>query len=212
MSPRPYNLGRRQDLIGQGRRQILDAARALLAETASYPGFTVDAVAKRADVARATVYYQFGSKTGLLEALCDDLAEAAQMSGLAQAFSNPDPAEALRGFVTAFGRFWDVDRLVIRRLRALGTLDSDVGAVLAARDQRRREGLQVLVKRLAENPDIPAPAGPAADDPARAVRILQGLTSFETFDAIASPGQRLTEVVPEILRLAEAVLGRSRRQ
>jgi AcrR family transcriptional regulator len=212
MSPRPYNLGKRQDLIGQGRRQILDAARALLAGTAGYPAFTVDAVAKHADVARATVYYQFGSKTGLLEALCDDLAEAGQMSGLVLAFSNPDPAEALRGFVAGFGRFWDVDRLVIRRLRALGALDSDVGAVIAARDQRRREGLQVLVNRLAESPDIPTPAGSAAVDPGRAVRMLQALTSFETFDALASPDQRLTDVVPDIVSLAEAALAKTRAQ
>jgi hypothetical protein len=34
-------------------------------------------------VARATLHYQSGSKAGLVEALCDDLAEAAQMSELA---------------------------------------------------------------------------------------------------------------------------------
>src|ERR1017187_5182858 len=73
MSPRPYNLGKRQDLIGQGRRQILDATRALLGEFSSYTAFTVEAVARRADVARATVYYQFGSKSGRLEALFDAL-------------------------------------------------------------------------------------------------------------------------------------------
>ncbi len=37
-------------------------------------GFTVDAVAREAGVARMTVYYQFGSKAGLLEAIFDSLA------------------------------------------------------------------------------------------------------------------------------------------
>ena len=74
---------------------MIDAARALLAEATSYSNFTVDAVAKRADVARATVYYQFESKIGLLEALCDALAEAGHMSDLASAFMNPDPVESI---------------------------------------------------------------------------------------------------------------------
>src|SRR5579862_2939833 len=148
MPPRPYNLGRRQEQISQGRRQILDATRALLRETTHYPAFSVDAVAKRADVARATVYYQFGSKTGLLEALCDDLAEAGQMSALAQVFADPDPAEALRGFVVCFGQFWDADRVVMRRLRALAALDADVAAVIDARDERRRHGLEELIGRM----------------------------------------------------------------
>src|SRR5271165_852074 len=98
MSPRPYNLGQRRGPIDRGRQQVLEAARRLLAGTASYTAFTVDAVAKQADVARATVYYQFGSKAGLLEAVCDSLAEAGQMSELATAFTEPDPREALRLF------------------------------------------------------------------------------------------------------------------
>ena len=35
-------------------------------------------------MARATVYYQFGSKTGLLEAVCDYLAEIGGLAGLAR--------------------------------------------------------------------------------------------------------------------------------
>src|ERR1035438_7997109 len=93
MSPRPYQLGRRQEQIDESRQRIIDAARSLLAEADSYTAFTVDAVARRADVARATIYYQFDSKTGLLEALCDALAEAGQLSELSAAFTNPDASQ-----------------------------------------------------------------------------------------------------------------------
>ena len=147
MSPRPYNLGKRQAQISEGRRQILDAARGLLAEARSYGDFTVDAVARGAGVARATVYYQFGSKPGLLEAVCDDLAEAGGLSDLADAFMESDAKAAWRRFVAAFGRFWDADRPVMRRLRALAQLDPEVAGVIAARDQRRRQGIEVLVRR-----------------------------------------------------------------
>src|SRR5215468_8381217 len=153
MSPRPYQLGRRQADIDEGRRRILDAARALLAESTHYAQFTVDAVAKRAEVARATIYYQFGSKTGLLEALCDSLAERGGMSQLARAFTAPDPDQALRLLVAAFATFWDADRPVMRRLRALAALDPDVAAVLAARDERRRAALRTLLDRREDVPD-----------------------------------------------------------
>ncbi len=199
MSPRAYNLGQRRGPIDRGRQQILDAARRLLAGSESYTAFTVDAVARQADVARATVYYQFGSKAGLLEAVCDTLAEAGQMSELAAAFTEPDPREGLRRFVGCFGQFWSADRAAMRRLRALAALDPDVGAVISARDQRRQEGLTVLADRLAG-------ASVLAAEPGHAVRVLFMLTSFETFDALAGPDQDLTAVVPDIVRLAETAL------
>ncbi len=160
MSPRRYELGKRQAVIDESRRRVLDAARELLAEPTGYQAFTVDAVARRADVARATVYYQFHSKTGLLEALCDDLAGAGQMSDLPGAFAEADPRAAVHQLIAVFARFWAADRVAMRRLRALAALDPDVHAVLAARDDRRRQGLEVLIGRLTAVP--PAGGPPAA--------------------------------------------------
>jgi AcrR family transcriptional regulator len=202
MSPRLYDLGRRQEHVDENRRRVLDAARALLAESSTYTAFTVDAVAKRADVARATVYYQFGSKTGILEALCDALAEAGNMADLANAFTEPDPLQALARFIAVFGRFWTADRLVTRRLRALAALDPDVGAVISARDSRNRTGLEVLVGRIATHRDITMSARP--ND---AVRVLHTLTSFETFDSLAGDDNQPADVVPLVTQLAEAALG-----
>jgi len=195
MSPRPYNLGKRREAIDQSRQQVLAAARSLLAEPGG-SAFTVDAVARRADVARATVYYQFGSRSGLLEAVCDHLADLGGMDGLPAAFTDPDPRRGLDVFVGCFGRFWAADRAATRRLRALAVLDPEVGAVITARDQRRRDGLAVLVGRL---PDRPA-------DPDHLVRTLTALTGFELFDALAAPDQDLTTVTPDVLRLTAAIL------
>ncbi len=199
MSPRPYNLGKRQAQISAGRRQVLDAARGLLAEATSYRDFTVDAVAGRAGVARATVYYQFGSKPGLLEAVCDDLAAAGGLADLADAFTEDDAEAAWQRFVAAFGRFWDVDRPVMRRLRALAQLDPEVADVIAARDQRRGEGIEVLLRRrLHDSVDAAARVAVA--------RRLLALTSFEVFDTVAGVERSPAEVVPEIVEMTEAVL------
>ena len=198
MSPRPYQLGKRQDQIDESRQRVIDAARALLAEATSYSSFTVDAVSKRADVARATVYYQFESKTGLLEALCDALAEQGHMADLVSAFMNPDPAEAVALFIACFGRFWDADRLVMRRLRSLAALEQEVGLVISVRDEWRRSGIAVLVGRLKGQHLL---AGETDD----AIRILFSLTSFETFDSLASPDQALTAVSAIVLTLARTL-------
>jgi AcrR family transcriptional regulator len=49
-----------------------------------------------------TVYYQFGSKAGLLEALLDDLAARGEIGErLARAFQRPDARAVLAGFVAA---------------------------------------------------------------------------------------------------------------
>ena len=196
MSPRPYQLGKRQAVVNEGRRRILDAARALLRDLTSYPDFTVDAVARRADVARATVYYQFGSKAGLLEAVCDDLAEGGGMAGLADAFTDPDPRAALHRFIGVFAQFWAADPPVMRRLRALAALDPDVAAVISARDQRRQEGLAVLAVRILDGQDVPGDV----------LRMLQALTSFETFDSVAGPDRDPAAAVPLVTGLADTVL------
>src|ERR671924_654819 len=99
MSPRRYRLGQRQAAVDQTRARIIAAARELLLAGGVSSGFSVDAVARQAGVARMTVYYQFGSKRGLLEALFDDLAARGLVGRLRAAFGCPDPREALTEFI-----------------------------------------------------------------------------------------------------------------
>lgn len=201
MSPRPYRLGQRQVTTEQTRARILAATRELLMSNDGFSGFSIDAVARQADVARMTVYYQFGSKIGLLEALCDYLAAEGGMDQLSNAFRQADPLDALTEYIAVFGRFWNSDRLVTRRLRGLAALDSDFEQVIRARDERRRHGLSVIVQRLVEQHGKPTPE--AFDE---TVNILYTLTSFETFDTLAGPTHSLEEVAPVVQTLARAAL------
>jgi AcrR family transcriptional regulator len=200
--PRPYRLGQRQAATAQTRARILAAARALLTADEGFAGFSIDAVARRADVARMTVYYQFGSRVGLLEALSDDLAARGGMERLADAFRRPDALAALEEFIAVFGRFWAADRLVTRRLRALAALDSDFAQVIRARDERRREGLRVLVQRLGKQHG--QLASEANDE---AVAVLHMLTSFESFDTLAGTTCSPVDITLLVQQLARAALG-----
>ena len=163
MSPRPYRLGQRQVAIDETRARVIAAARELL--VSADPGrFSIDAVAQRADVSRATVYYQFRSKLGLLEALFDSVAAAGGMAGLPGAFGQPDPLVALDDFIAVFGRFWGSDRLLHRRLRGLAAVDPDLGAALQARQEWRRNGATALVGQAHRRARGPAGRGGARRD------------------------------------------------
>jgi AcrR family transcriptional regulator len=202
MSPRPYQLGRRQATVEQTRARILDAARDLLETPVGMASFSVDAIAKHANVARMTVYYQFTSKAGLLEALFDDLANRGGMDRLPEAFRQPEPLDALDTFIAIFGQFYTTHRLIDRRLRGLALLDQDLARSLAARNERRRTGLAVLLQRIAERHGRPAP-----EEREEAVAILQMLTSFESFDILAGDARSPADVVPLLQRVAHAALG-----
>jgi AcrR family transcriptional regulator len=148
-----------------------------------------------------TVYHQFGSKIGLLEALCDTLAASGGMEHLATAFRQPDALDALNQYLLVFGRFWEADRLVMRRLRALAGLDPDFERVIRARDAWRRQGISVIAQRLV---DQLGPLPERARD--EIVDVLFTLSSFETFDTLAGPTRSLEEVAPLVARLARAAL------
>lgn len=196
---RAYSLERRREASEQTRARILSGARALLSAD-GVSAFTIDAVAERAGVARMTVYYQFGSKRGLLEALFDSLAAIGLVERLRASFGRSEPFDALAEFIGAFVGFWASDRVVIRRVRSLAGLDADVEQSLRARDQKRREGLRVILGRLAES------HGPAAGSLSEAVDMLHALTSFETFDALAGHGRNPEQVATLLIRLAHAFL------
>jgi AcrR family transcriptional regulator len=203
MSPRPYRLGQRQATSEQTRTRILAAARQLLAAAGGIGAFTVEAVARQSDVSRMTVYYQFGSKAGLLEALFDQLATTGGLQGgAAAALGQPDPLDALAAYVAAFGRFWAAERLVLRRLRSLAALDPELEHGVRARDARRRKGLELLAGRLADRYGQPPPQALG-----EAVVVLHMLTSFEAFDALAGPDRSPQDVAGQVHRLAVAALG-----
>lgn len=201
MSPRAYQLGQRHAATEQTRIRVINAARELLMKSSGFSGFSIEAVARQADVARMTVYHQFGSKTGLLEALCDSLAMSGGMEQLASAFRQAEPLKGLDQYIATFGHFWNADRLVTRRLRALAALDPDFEQVIRARDERRRIGLHVLVQHLAEQYGHPTPE--VFDE---TVDVLYTLLSFECFETLAGPSRSLEEVVPLICRLAHKAL------
>lgn len=191
MSPRPYQLGLREPAVHENRGRILAAAREILSRPGRLSRFTVDAVAHRAGVARATVYYQFKSKPQLVEAIYDDLAARGGMRGLPEAFAREDPMQALDEFIAVFFRFWAYDRLAIRRLRALSVLEPALQKI--ARDPWRRQGLAAILGRM----------GVASEE---VIDALWTLTAFETYDLLATEDRDRHQVTGLTQQLARTIL------
>jgi AcrR family transcriptional regulator len=177
--PRPYSLERRQEQSDRKRTKILVAARAQL-ESRGFVGFSLESIARASGVTRQTIYNLFGSRSGLLEALFDQLASSGGMERMRSVMQQTDPESALTGFVDVFCGFWRKDRLLIRRIHGIVAIDPEFAAAVEARNRRRQAAAARIVSLLARSHD----AGLAADQSESAIT-LWALTSFEFFDALA---------------------------
>lgn len=193
MSPRSYRLGKRADSIQQTRTRILAATRALLARD-GYPQLPIDEVARRADVARATVYYQFGSKRGLLEAVVADVQRRAGQQQVVAAVELVDPIQALRRAFQLGCRFWASEHSLVRRLSGLAAVDPEIRQVLSQAEQQRLPLLTRLAERLAEAGHLAA-----GYSTSRAVDLLWLLSSFAAFDQLFTGRQLPVEEVASML-------------
>ena len=110
MSTRPYSLGKRKVTSKKIREKIVSAAREILMSGNGLTEFSMENVAEKAGVTRLTLYNRFGSKTGLLEEVYDDIGRRGDIAaGLAAAFQISDPEECLDALIDAFVLFWDAE-------------------------------------------------------------------------------------------------------
>jgi AcrR family transcriptional regulator len=173
MSTRPYTSSVRTAAAAAKRDRVIEAAARSLREDASIAAFSLDAVAKVAGVTRLTVYHQFGSRRGLLEAVFDEIARQGGLTEIPNAMAMSDPRAALDRLVEIFCAFWNRDAAVGRLHEAMAT-DPEFAQALIGRNERRRKTVNVLVGRI---------AGKTASPQARqdAVDLIFALTSFAMF-------------------------------
>jgi len=195
----------RQVAADQTRARIVEAARKLLLAE-DFREFTMDAVAKAADVSRLTVYYQFKSKAGLLEALYDTIARSGHLQRIRDVFRYGNVAlHKIHQFIEVFVQFWASERDVIRRLHGLGAIDPEIGKGLRERNERRRRALKVLVDQYSISYLFIKIREQLVLDK------LHMLSSFETFDALAINGRSADDVYRIIKMMADETLGMSPR-
>lgn len=144
---RPYVSPKRASAAAKKRQDVIDAAIRFLREDGSVAAFSLDAIAKDAGVTRLTVYNQFGSRSGLLEAVFDDIAQRGKLARLGDAMNNPDPWHGLDQFVEIFCAFWSFEPAV-GRLQETMAIDREFGQAVLGRTERRRPTIRSFVRRL----------------------------------------------------------------
>ena len=194
---RPYELGKRLEQMDLSRAAILRAARAQL-EAKGYRQLTMGSLAAESGLTRQTVHNLFGTKAAVLEALFDVIALDGGMEKMREVMTSASADAMLEGFVGVFCRFWASDRLLMRRIRGIGAIDPEFGAVIEARDQRRFRAATRIVSKMGVSEDVEERAA-----------ALTALTSFEFFDALAenAPDEKRAQAV--VLDLARKLLGSS---
>ena len=197
MRRRAYVSSVRTAAAAQKRDRVIDAAAKLLREDASISSFSLDGVAKAAGVTRLTVYNQFGSRRGLLEAVFDEIARQGGLEAIAGAMAMADPHAALDRLVEIFCGFWQHDP-AIGRLHEAMAIDPEFASALIERNERRRKGFTVLVERI---------AGKTATRRARqdAVDTIFALTSYAMF-AMLSPGRSANDACHLVQSACRAAL------
>ena len=185
MKKRAYVSSVRTAAAAEKRDRVIEAAAKLLREDASIARFSLDTVAKAAGVTRLTVYNQFGSRRGLLEAVFDDIARQGGLHEIADAMAMPDPLMALDRVVKIFCGFWARDAAIGRLHEAMAT-DPEFAEALLERNERRRTLARTLVGHLAAK----TASRRARED---AVDMIFALTSYPMF-AMLNRGRPTSEV------------------
>lgn len=189
-----YSTEKRDAKAAETRARLIDAALDMLGRDEGQV-LSLDAVAKAAGVTRLTVYNQFGSRKGLLEAAFDELAARGYLTRLSEAMAIDEPRTALARIVTAFCDFW-MSHEGLAGLFAAAATDVELGKALAARNERRRALLATLVDRQG-----------VAEGAAKAdiVDLLFTLTSFATFAALRGKARDGAAVCALLLPLCDRI-------
>jgi AcrR family transcriptional regulator len=182
---RPYSPSTRQ---ARSAERVLDAADALVRERAFHLA-TVEELARRARVSRATVFSRFGSKLGVLEALSVRCEGGPEMLALRSALALPDAARALDATIAACCELWENQGAILEQLQAIVVLEPGASALIAAQHDDQRQALAHLTARLARAPGLRRGLTKQ-----RVTATLHMLTSLESYrelrrDAAQSPGQ-----------------------
>jgi AcrR family transcriptional regulator len=171
---RPYELGRRLEQTDHTRAAVLKAARAQL-EKGGTRDFSMESLARASGVTRQTIHNLFGTRSGVLETLFDQIALDGGMERMREVMMARDAGAMLDGFIAVFSNFWAKNRLLLKRIHGIAAVDPEFGKAIYARNQRRKMGATRVIERFGDR---------VGGQNSETIACLVALTSFEFFDAL----------------------------
>lgn len=165
------------------RALIVAAVRELLEEGAFHDS-TVEQVAQRAGVSRATLYQHFRSRLELVDAICDTFDANPALVELRRTVELPDPDAALRETVALAVRFWATEDAVLRELYGVVAIDSAARELVDRQRADRRGEMQRLARHLRKLGRLREGVSERA-----ALDALMLLTSYDAFRELRAAGR-----------------------
>jgi AcrR family transcriptional regulator len=179
-------VSRRPRKSQQTRERIIAAVHDLL-EEGSFHESTVEEVASRAGVSRATLYQHFGTRLGLVDAMCEAFDENPALIAVRE-------TDDIDDFIAKVVDFWASEEKVLVQLYGAAALDPAASDLVA----RQRRDRQSELRRLLRGLEI---------DNRGTFAALSVLTSFETFQELRRhAGLPLREVTRTIQEAASRML------
>jgi AcrR family transcriptional regulator len=194
MPARSYPAGRGTERSAATRRKITDAVAELMAEGAFHAS-TVEEVADRAGISRATLYQHFGSRLDLIDGICERFDATPALLAIRRVIDLPDPEAAVAETIANVVLFWSAEDPILAQLYGVAAIDPAAREFVARQRRDRRGEMTRLAERL-ERDGWLRPGLSAGE----ALPLLMVLTSYETFcelrlagladDAVAATLQR----------------------
>src|SRR6266849_2492875 len=122
MSAHAYRTTRKPGRSEATRERIKGAVRELLAE-GTFHTSTVEHVADRAGIARATLYQHFRSRMELVDAICDTFAVNPALLTVREAVELADADAALAETISNSVRFWSSEDSILSQLYGVVAID-----------------------------------------------------------------------------------------
>jgi AcrR family transcriptional regulator len=195
-----YRARGRQQRSGETRERIKAAVRALLAEGAFHES-TVEQVADRAGIARATLYQHFRSRLELVDAICETFDANPALVAVRQSVALADPDAALADTLANTIAFWSSEDAVLGQLYGVVAIDPAARDLVDRQRADRRGEMQRLLGHLRESGRL----RDGVDDP-YALALLMVLSSYETYRELREAGGSDRQVTATVQALARTQL------
>jgi AcrR family transcriptional regulator len=198
MRPRPYRARTRSTRADATRERIRTAVHELLAEGRFHES-SVELVAERAGVSRATLYQHFRSRLELVDGICETFDANPALLELRDVVESAEAPEALARWIANTVRFWSSEDAVLEQLYDVAAVDAAARDLVERQRGDRRSELERLVAALERSGRLRGTAE-------RALALLLVLTAYDTFRELRIAGKSddettrlLSETAAELL-------------
>jgi AcrR family transcriptional regulator len=195
MPARAYTTRRRPGRTERTRERIVSAVHELLGE-GTFHESTVEQVAERAGVSRATLYQHFNSRLELVDAICDTLGFNPALLAIRESIGLPDIEQALDETFANTVKFWSSEDRVLSQLYGVVAVDPAAQAFVDRQREDRRGEITRLARRLRRK----------GLSERAAFSTLMLLTSYDTFRELRLAGLSDRELTKTLQANGRALL------